>query len=334
MQTQRPQDLVYTPAEVTTIGTAYLQERMQNKALGIPLGLKSIDRDLVPLQAGDICAILGRPGHGKTSFMVRWARYRSEWLLKNKHENRIVVYVTLEQSIEALYAFDVAAGSGVSVTSMARGEITEDQLQATIRKGVQNIERPLWFIGHSQERRKKRPILSLETIAESLRSIETWAGDNNYAIDCVFLDYLQRFPWDRSAESKVVGMDWVINDIKDNSFAFACPFIVGVQAKREVDDRAVPVPMMEDGQWCSAIEQVFDTVISTVRPRKYRSEGEEFGKKNPIVVEGENQMLVSLLKQKMGPANIPYWVMFDPIYNRLDEAELRHVNLNDVAGAR
>jgi len=314
-------------AIMPAIGTEYLRSRRDNKAIGLPIGVRSIDKDYVPSQAGDIITVIGRPGNGKTSFMVRWARTRAEWLVQNSVENRIVIYVTLEQSIEALYAFDVAASSGVSVTSMARGEITDEQLGSTIERGMSHVTRPLWFIGHSQERRKKRPVINVETIAAALREIEAWA-DTKYVIDCVFVDYLQRMPY--TTDSKVIGLDLVLNDLKDWAFEFGCPFVIGVQAKREVDARPVPVPMMEDGQWTSAIEQVSDASFSVTRPRKYRQEGEMFGGKNPVMVEGENQMLIYLLKQKLGPANIPYWVSFNPIYNRLDEMELRDIDMNGV----
>jgi len=325
--TTDPRDLIYTPSEIASIGTAYLQERQQNKAIGMPLGLPSIDKDLVPLQAGDLATVLGRPGHGKTSFMIRWARHRAIWLRDHGYGNRIVIYATWEQSIEALYAFDVAASTSISVTSMARGEITADQIEQTIGAGMGNVTRPLWFIGHSQERRKKRPVMNVVTLCGALNKIETWV-DERYIIDSVFVDYLQRVPYDRNAESKTVGLDQVMNDFKDAALIYGCPFILGVQAKREVDQHTFPVPMMEDGQWTSAIEQVSDTSFSVVRPRKYLQEGEMFGKQNPIMVQGENQMLVSLLKQKLGVANKPYWVVFDPRYNKLDELELKHVRLN------
>jgi hypothetical protein len=105
---------------------------------------------------------------------------------------------------------------------------------------------------------------------------------------------------------------------------------LGWQARREVDQRKLPVPAMDDGQWTSAIEQVSDKSISVCRPRKYRLEGETFGEKNAVMVQGENQMVVVLLKQKLGVANKSYWVMFNPIYNRLDEAEMKHVDLNNL----
>ena len=104
--------------------------------------------------------------------------------------------------------------------------------------------------------------------------------------------------------------------------------VCGVQARREVDDRDVPVPELNDAQWCSGVEQVSDKVLSVVRPIKYKNEGEMFGK---MVVQGRNQMLICLLKQKMGDAPYTIWTTFDPQYNSMCEAEVKSINLTEQA---
>jgi hypothetical protein len=44
------------------------------------------------------------------------------------------------------------------------------------------------------------------------------------------------------------------------------------------------------------------------------------------MVEGDNQALLVMWKQKMGPAPKFWWMTFDPQYNRLNEAEERDIN--------
>jgi replicative DNA helicase len=323
--TTDPRDIIYTPAEISTIGLRYLEQRRSNKTLGIPLGLASIDADLLPMLPGELITIIGRPGNGKTGIMMRWARERAAWLRLNEQKNRIVIYATWEQSIEDLHAFDLAADTAISITDMARGNISDDQWSRMLASSMNRIDKPLWYIGHSIERRKKRPHISVIALENSLRSIEDWT-DERYEIDMIFADYLQRIPFDGRVESKTIGLDDILNKLKDCALEFGCPMVAGVQARREVDEREVPIPMMDDGQWSSAIEQVSDKCLSVVRPRKYRQDGEFFGKKKPVMVQGENQMIVTLLKQKLGLSNKSYWVSFNPIYNRLDELEMRSIN--------
>lgn len=41
------------------------------------------------------------------------------------------------------------------------------------------------------------------------------------------------------------------------------------------------------------------------------------------VVTGNRQMIISVLKQKLGKDNFSRWVYFDPEFNKLDELETR-----------
>ena len=320
-----PLDIIYTPQQITTIGTKYLEERRRNKGGGIPLGLASIDADFLPVVPGELITVVGRPGCGKTGFMMRWARWRAAQLEKQNAEDRIVVYATWEQSIEELYAFNIAAEARLSISDMARGEITDDEWALAMAAGARRISLPLWFVGHSLERRKKRPKLTMDTLGTALLEIERW-NDDRTQIDMLFVDYLQRIKFDREAESKVIATSEVLDRLKDAALAFGCPVVVGVQATRDVDKRDPPIPQMDDGQWTSNIEQASDKIFAVVRPRKYRKEGESFGK---IIVQGSCQMLICLLKQKMGIDNKAYWVYFDPVYNKLDELEINSIQLNE-----
>src|SRR3990167_4806879 len=85
-----PLDIIYTPQQIVTIGTSYLYERRKNKGAGIPLGLASIDKDFLPALPGELITVIGRPGNGKTGFMMRWARWRAEQLHLQGIEDRVV----------------------------------------------------------------------------------------------------------------------------------------------------------------------------------------------------------------------------------------------------
>jgi replicative DNA helicase len=337
--TQRfdPLDLVYSPQQIFDLGTRYLDYRRKNKGVGIPLGLDSLDKPdkdgnrLLPALPGELITVIGRPGNGKTGLMMAWARWRAQWLAVNGFANRIVGYVTYEQSIEELHAFNVAsearaAGSTISATNMAAGEITDNEWDEIMRAGAHRVELPLWFFGHSLERRKKRPVLTMTALEQALDAVERWDdGENrNLEIDMLFLDYLQRVPFDGRVESKTIGTSAVLDRCKDAALSYGCPVVVGVQASRDVDDRSLPIPNMSDGQWTSNIEQASDGVLAVVRPRKYRDEGELFGS---MQVKGHCQMLITVLKRKLGPDNFSKWVYFAPEYNKLDELEMRHVEL-------
>lgn len=319
--------IVYAPNEIASMTVRYLQERIDNKEFAIDLGHKDLDEILNPAHPGDLISILGRPGSGKTSFMMRWARYRAGVLSSKDDVSRTVAYVTLEQTVEDLYAFSLAAETQISITDMARGNITAEQMEKILGVTSKMMGAPLCFLGHSATHRRARPNLNIDTIRQNLHALEDRGNRNTgkpFKLDMIFMDYLQRAPY--KGNDKVVGLYDVMNGCKELALEFACPFVLGVQAKREVDDRALPIPALSDAQWTSGVEQVSDVVISTVRPSKYKDEGEKFGS---IVVEGHAQMLVTVCKQKLGVDNVSKWVYFDPALNHLDRLEMKTYKLED-----
>lgn len=321
--------ILFTPEQVGAYGTAYLKQRREDKTLGIPLGLDSLDNEnlygdcFLPLMPGELMSIIARPGNGKTSFMVRWARWRAGELRKAKVEDRAIVYVTLEQSVEELNAFNVAADQQVSITRMAKGQITDAEWTKCLDAGLNRRFYPLWNIGYSSMTEQKQIRVDVEAITGALELIR---ADHKKKIDLVFVDYLQRIPYDRRAESKTVGVSDSLDYLKTMALRLHCPVVVGVQARREVDLADPQIPGEDDGQWTSNIEQTSDKIFSLVRPRKYKKEGEMFGSKE---VHGNDQMVISVLKQKLGPANFARWVKFDPVYNKLDELEVKRQGVNN-----
>jgi replicative DNA helicase len=207
---------------------------------------------------------------------------------------------------------------------MANGKMNNEEWSNAVSTLRRLHTNPLWFAGRSLIRRRARINLNETALRGALDSIEKWQGEEiKQEIDSVFIDYLQRFRSD--------GRDWVqfygdlTNGLKDMAGDYATRFIVGVQARREVDAKAEPIPGMEDGQWTSSIEQQSDGMISVVRPSHYKNENDEFA---GVVVKGHSQMFVKVLKRKLGPENFAHWVKFQPEYNKLDELEIQNINFN------
>lgn len=328
--------LVFTPLEASNATEKYVKQIQNGDEEGMPLYIRKMEyspktqKGFLPVKRGELITILGRPGNAKTGFMFRWARMRANDLreqAKNGNPiaaNSVVLYFTMEQMVEELRLFHVAAEEGISSTDIANGKL-EDETWKQITKSLRGMHTtPLWLAGKSIERRKDKIRLTEESLRGTLENIEKWRGDEiEVQLDSVFVDYVQRFRSD--------GRDWVqfygdtVNGLKEMGGDFATRMIVGVQAKREVDKYDVPIPQMDDGQWTSGIEQQSDGMISLVRPSHYKNIGEEF---DGVTVTSHKHLIVTVLKRKLGQANFNDWVDFAPEYNRLDEQELKHYKLN------
>lgn len=307
--------IVYNPTKVATLGEQYLQWKQDNKEFGVPFFSTKMTDRVYPLYPGEIMSVIARPGHAKTSVMMFWARKRAHWLYEEKYEKRGVIYATWEQSIEELHSFYIAAEQKLSITKMAKGELSETDW-TKVKNGTANrINEPLWFVGHSMIERTGRKPITVETLGDAIQEVQ----DGGIDVDMVYVDYIQRISPVAGFSNPVMAYTQIMDDLKNLALGLGVPMTVGVQAKREVDDLPLPIPDQSHGQWTSNIEQSSDRIISLVRPRRYRKEGEMFGSRK---VEGHNQLLVTVVKQKLGEANFSEWLSFNPIYNKLDENEL------------
>lgn len=315
-QKTNPSSVIFTPLEVATLGQEYIGYKKEHKDFGVTFPIPKMSNRVYPLFPGEVMSIIARPGHAKTGAMMMWARQRARWLKENK-PNRVVIYATWEQSIEELHSFYVAAEQKLSITKMARGILSEEDWERAMKATAERISEPLWFIGHSMMRKSGRRPITTETLMEALEKVSLF-GDG-FEVDCVYLDYLQRIHPLGGFDNPVMAYSKIMDDIKNIALGFGVPIVVGVQASREVEQLKMPIPEMHHAQWTSNIEQSSDRVLSLVRPRRYKKEGEKFGS---IEVHGHNQLLVNILKQKLGEANFSEWVGFNPIYNKLDELEL------------
>lgn len=309
-----PASLIYNPNDVATLGQEYLSWKQNNKEFGVPFFSKKMRNRVYPLFPGEIMSVIARPGHAKTSVMMFWARQRANWLLENKFENRVVIYATWEQSIEELHSFYLAAEQKISITNMAKGELSEEEWDRVKTGTAKRINEPLWFIGHSMIRKSGRQPITVETLGKAIETVQS----RDFLVDMVYVDYLQRIAPADNRQEPVQAYTQIMTDLKNFALGFGVPMTVGVQARREVDDLKVQIPESNHAQWTSNIEQTSDRMISLVRPRRYRKEGEMFGSRKVI---GHNQLLVNTLKQKLGEGNFAEWLSFNPIYNVLDEKE-------------
>lgn len=329
-------DIIFSPTRRMELTERHLQKRRETKGDGFPMYLKSVDMltngKFVPAQRGDMTSIIARPSHGKTGFMVRWAREHAKRIRAAKQTDRVVVYVTRETAVENLQTFLLAAEAREheriqkNATQITLGDITDEEWDALAQINSDSILTPLWIIGHSLNREAKRPPLTVENIIAALKEIERWGtGKKDQYIDLIFFDYLQKFPIPPGMDMRAAMIQYM-DAFKDMAIEFNAHSVVGVQAKREVEQRKYPIPLLNDGMETANIEQASQNVFSLVRPRMYFQEGESFGDKDPVIVS-KNHLLLTCLKQTNGEPNWHQWLQFAPEYNKLDELEQCHIRL-------
>lgn len=311
--------LIHTPQDC---GLEFIEYHRDVMSLaGVETGLPSVDRIMIPMKPGDVIGVIARPGHGKSTFMAYLTRKIARDLLRQKRENENAVYISYEQSIEEIESyFQLPESIDYNLTDISRGKVPLDTL---VKNGITRPGLPVWMVGNSITRRKVTPRMTFDRVIESLEYMEReW----NQKPALIALDYVQIIPIEKSAE-RVSQVTEAIMETKELAKRFGCPILVGVQARRDVDDRKIKIPTAGDCQWASAIEQVADKLFSLWRPILTEEEGAIVGKLNGSNVLATPTLLVAkLLKQRFGPAGHVFNLYFAPEYLRLEEIELYDAN--------
>jgi len=312
--------LIHTPAD---LAVEHLEWAKRNRTSpGVPWGIRGIDAKVIPMRAGDLVAMIGRPGHGKSTIMAYFARAESKRIAqRGTQDKECVVYVTWESSAEEIENF-FAADDKFSASDIAWGKADPEYLTA---KAARRAAMPIWVIGHGIGRAKPgTPRMTVDAVYQAIESMEQ---DYGVKPSLVLLDYIQIIPVERAAERTEQVSEAVIR-AKELAQRIGVPIVAGVQARRDVDLYKTPIPEKSDAQWSSGIEQAVDKLFGLWRP----SLSPNFEEGSLIEIEGvpssvvvtQNLMIVRLLKQRFEDGRATWALHFAPQYLRLCELELQN----------
>lgn len=254
-----------------------------------------------------------------TSLLAHFTRIEAERIrARGMEKKEAVVYVTWEQSAEELEAFFQADGTH-SISDIAWGRADLDTIK---RQAMKRASLPIWVIGHGIGRVGKQvPRMTPEIV---LDAIESMASDPFYVRPTLMVfDYMQLIPVPGFSD-RIQRITEVPIRIKELALRIGCPAIVGVQARREVDDRSVKIPGMRDAQWASSIEQTSDKIFGLWRPCITENEGDiidiEIGK----YTVSDRLLIIRMLKQRGDRGRYTWGMYFAPEYLKLAEMEKKN----------
>lgn len=316
--TEHEKDLIYTPSEVSDLTLTEIARRSSDKTPGVPFGLPNVDSKMVPLRPGELIVLLGRPSMYKSGLAQWWARNIAEKQLATD-DNRVVVYVTTEMAIEELGLYDLAVGARLDASEIARGHISEEDMLCLERAGAHRSALPLWLLGHSLSRRRKRLSINMFSIEKSLY----WVEDKmNFTARVIFIDYLNlldsvRDPGRPPAADRRLAISDIVKCAKDMALNLGCPVVLLAQANRRVDEKDWKLPEMSDGMESASIEQYADKIFSVWYPKVSETAASIVapnGRAYPIT---DHLLFFAMIKQKNGPAG-GFWPMYvDPSTNEI-----------------
>lgn len=240
-----------------------------DEIFGVPTGLKDLDKLLGGLQKSDLLIIAGRPGSGKTGFMLS--------IMKNaamRHKKHIAMF-SLEMSSEQLVQRLIAQETGIDTQRMRTGKLKEEEI-------------PLFT--HATEVLSDTHIYLDDTPAITPMQLRTKCRrlHMEYELDLVIVDYLQLMSSDVRNDNRVQEVSFISRNLKVLARELDIPVLVGAQLSRAVEQRADKRPMLSDLRESGSIEQDSDIVMFIHRPDAMEKESPKANLAEIIVAKHRN----------------------------------------------
>lgn len=315
----------YMPSRAGQAGMSEF-ERRNNAPYRFGWNVEALDDYLIPMNPGDLVVVLARPGHGKTSALVhlmRQANHTIEALYPisdNLDDARPIphaFYATWETLIEEFVALFLASSSGCSLEDIGRGKADLPAIERAIASSVHNRIAVVGQSMSSDIRARRPPTL------DDLNDILDMAAELGAMPAFLGVDYLQRCPSNSGRnKDRSMGVSENLELLKDMALRHRVPVVVGVQAKREVDEYSgLKLPSLSDGQWTSTIEQTADKVISLSRPFLYAPHKAFQMSDGSWYASTPTSLAVSIPKQRWGRSGAMFMLDMHPPTTTIRMAE-------------
>ena len=269
---------------------------------GIPSGFTQLDRMCAGLHSGDLYIVAGRPGMGKTSFVLNVALNVAHATAGSsdpgdeefadpatEEPGYAVAFFSLEMPKEQLAARLLASEARVSMGDIRKGTIQRDDWSRLTEAAARLSAMPMWL--------DDTPGLSLMDLRAKVRRLQAEIGRSSRdgrppakKLGLVAIDYLQLMQGRRDAGSREQEISELSRGLKHLAKELQVPVIALSQLNRSVETRNTKDkrPQLSDLRESGAIEQDADAIMFIYRDDYYNQDSEEPGIAEIIVAKQRN----------------------------------------------
>jgi replicative DNA helicase len=228
-------------------------ERIQEASLktegisGLETGLRSVDLVLDGLQKSDLIIVAGRPGMGKTGFLLGIAKHVGMRLKRN------VAIFSLEMSNTQLLQRMVAQETDIDSQKLRSAKLSEEEWTRTFSA--------LSILGESRIFIDDTPAITPLQMRSKCQRLKMEEG-----LDLVIVDYLQLMSGDTRSENRVQEVSYISRNLKVLARDLEVPVLAAAQLSRAVEHRQDKQPVLSDLRESGSLEQDADIVMFINRP--------------------------------------------------------------------
>jgi replicative DNA helicase len=236
---------------------------------GVPTGFSDLDRLLNGLHAGQLIIVAGRPGLGKSTVSMDFARNAAI------RSNCASAIFSLEMSKIEMVMRLLSAEARVPLHVLRSGQLTDDDWSKLARRMGEISEAPI-FVDDT-------PNMNLMEIRAKARRLK-----QRHNLRLLVIDYLQLMSSPKKTESRQQEVSELSRGLKLLAKEIECPVIAVSQLNRGPEQRTDKRPQLSDLRESGSIEQDADVVILLHRDDYYDKESPRAGEADFIVAKHRN----------------------------------------------
>lgn len=220
---------------------------------GVPTGFIDLDKKLSGLQASDLLIIAGRPGQGKTGFLLTVAKNAA--LIHKKH----VAIFSLEMSNEQVAQRLIAQQTGIDSQRLRSGKLADTEWPA-FTHAIEVMSDTHIFLDDT-------PAITPLQLRTKCRRLHL-----EHHLDLIIVDYLQLMGSDTRTENRVQEVSYISRNLKVLARELNVPVLAAAQLSRAVEQRSDKRPILSDLRESGSLEQDSDIVMFIYRPDQYEKD--------------------------------------------------------------
>ena len=241
----------------TVLSTYYDRIRELSKRpediFGVPTGFIDLDRMLTGLQPSDLVIIAGRPGQGKSGFLLSVAKNAAQI-----HKKNIAIF-SLEMSNEQVIQRLLAQETGIDSQRLRNGKLKDDEWSL--------LNHAVEVLGDTHIYLDDTPAITPLSLRTRCRRLHM-----EFGLDLIILDYIQLMGGDTRNENRVQEVSYISRNLKALARELNVPVLAAAQLSRAVEQRTDKRPVLSDLRESGSIEQDADIVMFIYRPDQYEKD--------------------------------------------------------------
>jgi replicative DNA helicase len=251
------------------------------------------------LQPSDLLIIAGRPGMGKTGFML--SAVKNAALTHKKH----VAVFSLEMSNEQLVQRIIAQETGINSTKLRSGKLDPGEWPL-FTQAIEVLSDTHIFLDDT-------PALTPLQLRTKARRLHL-----EHHLDLIIVDYLQLMTGDIRTSNRVQEVSDISRNLKILARELNVPVLAAAQLSRAVEQRTDKRPVLSDLRESGSLEQDADIVMFIYRPEVYEED--------PAYT---NLAEIIVAKHRNGPTG-DIQLIFRKSLAKFENAATRNVDLSQV----